>query len=583
MFGPSRSLRTKILRLALIPTVIMLVAATGITYVAYQRTLQQIMRDQYGGIAIDAAASLSDSLYSYGQILTQLAREDDIRSRNLAQQRLALERWGNRLYPFDAGVAIVNGKGIISWSQPLRFDWIGRNLSGTLPFQEARQGKSPVYSDLITSVLLMGGEVTLIGVPYLDGDGEFAGMIAGVFQMDYPQLSPIYAEVLKVGLSQRSYAYLVDRAGKIIYHPDGARIGEDISALPVIERTLSGEAGATIMIRSWDDDLVVGYAPVSATGWALIVQESWERAMLPVRRYGGFLLAALLVGLLVPMILVYISVDRITRPIAALAEGAERIAKGEFEHAVSVRTGDELQKLAHQFNVMARRLQASYANLELKVDERTKELATLNAIAAKVSQSLDLESILGGVLDELDDVINVLAGGIYLVDPEDSQALWLAAQRGVRADLVGQVSQIRKGSVLPGSVLETGTSLAIADASSDERLALSPFRQLGTVSIACVPLQSKGEISGALFVVAQAYREFAPEELGLLMAIGHQVGIGVESAALCSGAEASPRGDGLGRDRRAGQRQLGHRRHPSTGRGTGCGHPRRGSLHHLFV
>jgi nitrate/nitrite-specific signal transduction histidine kinase len=39
---------------------------------------------------------------------------------------------------------------------------------------------------------------------------------------------------------------------------------------------------------------------------------------------------------------------------------------------------------------MSAQLEASYAQLEQKVTDRTRELATLNAIAEVVSQSLDL-------------------------------------------------------------------------------------------------------------------------------------------------------------------------------------------------
>ena len=65
-------------------------------------------------------------------------------------------------------------------------------------------------------------------------------------------------------------------------------------------------------------------------------------------------------------------------PIKALHSGTAELEKGDFSHRISIRTGDELQDLGEQFNSMAARLQASYADLERKVAERTKELEQAN-------------------------------------------------------------------------------------------------------------------------------------------------------------------------------------------------------------
>ncbi len=62
-------------------------------------------------------------------------------------------------------------------------------------------------------------------------------------------------------------------------------------------------------------------------------------------------------------------------PIRALQAGAERVGAGDLGERIEVRTGDELQALAEQFNSMAARLQESYANLEQKVESRTRDLS----------------------------------------------------------------------------------------------------------------------------------------------------------------------------------------------------------------
>ena len=65
------------------------------------------------------------------------------------------------------------------------------------------------------------------------------------------------------------------------------------------------------------------------------------------------------------------------RPIRTLEEGAQRIGAGDLDQKIDVRTGDELEGLADQFNRMTAQLRESYAGLERKVEERTQRAQEL--------------------------------------------------------------------------------------------------------------------------------------------------------------------------------------------------------------
>ena len=65
-------------------------------------------------------------------------------------------------------------------------------------------------------------------------------------------------------------------------------------------------------------------------------------------------------------------------PIRTLSEGAARIGAGTLDHRIKIKTGDELEALGNQLNLMATQLQGSYATLELKVEERTHQLQAAN-------------------------------------------------------------------------------------------------------------------------------------------------------------------------------------------------------------
>src|SRR4030095_7395120 len=75
-----------------------------------------------------------------------------------------------------------------------------------------------------------------------------------------------------------------------------------------------------------------------------------------------------------------------------LDEGARRIGAGELDQKIEVKTGDELEGLADQFNRMTSQLRESYAGLERKVDERTRELSNALEQQTAISEILRVTS-----------------------------------------------------------------------------------------------------------------------------------------------------------------------------------------------
>ena len=80
------------------------------------------------------------------------------------------------------------------------------------------------------------------------------------------------------------------------------------------------------------------------------------------QRYGGYLLVLLVLGLVVPAIVVALGVRRLTRPISELIDAAGKVAGGDLGYTIDVETGDEIEELAGQFNLMSEQLQASYSD-----------------------------------------------------------------------------------------------------------------------------------------------------------------------------------------------------------------------------
>ena len=144
--------------------------------------------------------------------------------------------------------------------------------------------------------------------------------------------------------------------------------------------------------------VLVTYAPVPELGWAVILEEPLDAALANVEILKRSALVFLMVGLLVGAVTIAWVSQKITRPIQELRQDVATIGAGNLEHRADIKTGDEIEELAAEFNKMTDALQNSYATLEQKVDQRTKEISALYSVTATVNQSLSLTNILNAVI-----------------------------------------------------------------------------------------------------------------------------------------------------------------------------------------
>jgi len=180
-------------------------------------------------------------------------------------------------------------------------------------------------------------------------------------------------------------------------------------------------------------------------------------------------------------------------------------------------------------NSLSAQLEGPRADLEQQVADRTRELSTLNAIAAVVSRSLDLQEILNDALDETIQVMSLDMGGIYLLD-EDADVLNMATCRGFRPGAAQRISRLSLDQEVSGRVARSGQPVVV-DVSANPRLA--EMLVGGRIrSLTSVPLTSKERVLGTLFAGTRRYREFTDQDVQLLSSIGHQIGVAIENARL---------------------------------------------------
>lgn len=176
-----------------------------------------------------------------------------------------------------------------------------------------------------------------------------------------------------------------------------------------------------------------------------------------------------------------------------------------------------------------RNIQLRTEELETQVANRTRELAAINTIASVVSSSLETEKILNDALEKVLELMQIESGGIYLLK-EGGEVLTIGAHKGLQADFISEVDNLMIGEGFSGRVVQTGEPLVVENVSTDPRLTRSIVKEEGYQTLVVLPLKSRGQVLGSMFLITRQIRDFNEKDIDMLVAIGSQIGSAVENA-----------------------------------------------------
>ena len=277
-------------------------------------------------------------------------------------------------------------------------------------------------------------------------------------------LKLIWDVVSQIKVGERGSAYVVGAQGRLIAHPDISLVlrNTDMSKLAQVQA-----AGAPGFDASPDSlqgalniqgqEVLTASAPIAPLGWRMFVElpveEAYASLYAALQRLALVLLAALVFAVLAGMFLA----GRMVGPIKALRAGAERFGGGDFNQRIAIKTGDELEGLANQFNDMGARLQESYADLENKVERRTAELSEslqdLRIAQDRLVQTEKLASLgqlTAGIAHEIKNPLNFVnnfsALSVELID-ELNDVLKPAALDDKTREEIDELTHMLKGNL----------------------------------------------------------------------------------------------------------------------------------------
>ncbi len=462
-----------------------------------------------------------------------------------AEQRRLNFLWLLRQVPSVAEISYLDGTG----REQLRLSRLGldevgsrKDYSADPKFLLAMRDRiyfSPVY-------FLKQSE------PYMTLALKWQGQGAAVSVAEL-NLKLVWDVVSQIKIGQKAYAYVVDADGTLIAHTDISLVLQktDLSQSPQVREAIASlkktgeDAAESGMGRDLHGDLVLaGSAPIALLGWSVLVEQPVSEAFAPLYDSIVGWLIILLIGLCMSVAASFFLVRKIVQPIQALHAGAARIGSGALDHRIEVRTGDELELLADEFNGMTARLQESYANLEQKVEDRTRELTdalkqlkALWEVGQAVSSTLNLGTVLQTIVTRAVELSGTAGGVVYEYD-EAKQEFHPQVIYRMEEELINalQAQPIRLGEAAIGRACVCRAPFQVPDIQNDQDFGATHVRpilvRLGYRSLLALPLLREERIAGGLVVWRREPGGFSPEAVNLLQTFATQSVLSIENARL---------------------------------------------------
>lgn len=286
---------------------------------------------------------------------------------------------------FTEGVFLADRDGRLVWSEPQGQAATRRDLSSLPPVRRSLETGRPAVSNLVAD----GKRRVYAAVPVRDWQGEVVGVVGGALDLEGPRFRALLDPTPS---GDTTYLELVDGHGIVLA---STKAGQDFTESDhgrFLVGLIQEKKSVVGTCHSCHDEKgiperereIIAFAPLTSAPWGLSIRQREREALAPMHTMERRLLVVGSLTILVALLYAWGVARSVTKPLGILAQGAQRIARGDLDESIAPSGEDEVGDLALAFDQMRVQLKASFEaiaaakrDLEQRVQERTRELEIL--------------------------------------------------------------------------------------------------------------------------------------------------------------------------------------------------------------
>ncbi len=354
----------------LLPTILLIVAGTcattAVSYLSSKRAIEEAVTTRLSQSAADSARIAESWMHDRQldirnwaeQKLFKTAVEDSFVGRSARKAAGDSLATFNEQYPYyenlflaDAAGRVVAGSGDTgaALSNVGHEEFFTRALSEEIFVSDVRASE-------------VSGKPIFMIATAVRSKGVVKGVLLGVVDLGY--FSSNFLETLRVG--NTGYAYMLDRHGTVLAHPDPAKILTNNLGKTDFGRRFLDLGSGTMRYTFEGVNEVASFRRSESLGWIIVTCIGVEELLTPAKRIQHInILMAVVVSILGTAVLFWVTKHAV-KPVQGVVEMLKEVAdgKGDLTKRLVVESRDELGELSQCFNLFMDSLENIIATVQ---------------------------------------------------------------------------------------------------------------------------------------------------------------------------------------------------------------------------
>jgi methyl-accepting chemotaxis protein len=476
----------------LIPTILLIIIGMGISatisYVKSKNALSAALLDNIQQRVGSTATSLQSWLkdrqldlksWSHEEIYAKSLKDSIIgkAARVSANEKLA------RLYTdygyYEDLILLDKNGAVIAASDETS---VGKFNLKDREYFKAAMGGDVFVSDVSLS-RRSGNPVFFVAAPVVEKN-QVAGVLTGI--VNIASFSKAFIAPIKVG--QTGYAFVIDKTGLMIAHPDSSKIMKENLGNVAFGRQMLTQKKGLINCTVEGVAKQLAFKSVDRVDWIVAVSVPEAEVLAPVKSLGQINLLVAAVVIAIATVLIFFVTSTVVKPINRVVAGLRDAAEGDGDltKRIDIKSTDEVGELARWFNTFIEKIQHIISDVTKNAENLTNSSKALAAIAGHLSDSAGQTSgkamtvsaaseqmsttisSAAGIMEETASNLNIVASGAEEMTATISEIAGNTEKgRQIAEEAVGQtthatnqIEDLGSAAMQIGKVVETITEIS---------------------------------------------------------------------------------------------------------------------------